>query len=134
VLTNAYDGAARKVTSGIINIIDTFQQDTDHIKSKVADLDRFAGRFYSTWGPTDIVIVGKKLFAIEPLLWAEFEDAEELVVIDDHMLKVEKANNYSSPGETVIYNFGTDGQAKSITYAGRTMLPWDQAKQKGWFK
>lgn len=134
VLTNAYNGPAKKVCCSLINIIDTFQQDTDHVKSKVSGVSRFAGRFYSTWGPTDIVVVGKKLFAIDPLSWTEFEDAEELVIIDEMTLKIEKANNYSSPGETIAFNFGSDGKTESITYAGRTMLPYEKAKQKDWFK
>lgn len=134
VLTNAYDGPAKKVCSSLINIIDTFQQDTDHIKSKVADHSKFAGRFYSTWGPTDIVCVGKKLFAIDPLWWTEFDDAEELTVINETTLKIEKANNYSSPGETITFDFDTNGKAKGITYAGRTMLPYELASSRGWFK
>lgn len=134
VLTNANGSPAKKVCSSLINIIDTFQQDTDNIKTKVTDHNRFAGRFYSTWGPTDIVVVGKKLFGIDLTGWTEFEDAEELTVLDANTLKIEKANNYSSPGETVIFDFDNDGKAKSIVYSGSTMLPYEQAEQKGYFK
>lgn len=133
VLTNAYDGPAKMICSGILNIIDTFQQDTDDIKPKATSLKKFAGRFYSTWGPTDIVLVGKKLFAIDPLWWTDFEDAEELSVLDENTLKIEKASGYESPGETIRYKFASNGKVSSIIYAGRTMLSLEEAQKRGWF-
>lgn len=133
VLTNAYDSNAIQICKKIINIVDTFQQDTESIKLSTDNIAKFEGRFYSTWGPTDIIAVGKKLFAIDPLGWTEFDDGEELEVIDDTTLLIKKAGGYSSPGENIEYNFADDGYVKNIIYSGRKMLTYDDAINEGWF-
>ncbi|HSX52925.1 MAG TPA: serine hydrolase domain-containing protein [Patescibacteria group bacterium] len=132
-LTNANEGVAKKATTGILSIIDTFQQDTPE-KSKTGDIKAFAGRFYGTWGATDVIAVGNKLMAIEPTGWNDdFEQCQKLSVVDSKTLKIDEAGGYDSPGEIVNYEFGTNGKAKTITYAGTKMLPLEQAKKEGWF-
>lgn len=133
VLINSYGSNAGRISRKIINILDTFQQNTDWITLPIKDVSKFEGRYYSTWGPTDIVAVGKKLFAVEPLFWTEFDEAEELEVVDYNTLLISKASGYSSVGENIIYTFDKDGKAKSFTYAGRQMLKYDDAVKKGWF-
>lgn len=132
-LTNVYDSPASKVCGKVIDIIDTFQQDTDHVEAKIKEPSKFEGRFYSTWGAIDFVFVGNKPFAIDPMDWAAFDDAEELSVIDDVTLKIEKTSGYSYLGETVKFHFDAKDKAKSITYAGRTMLPLEEARKRGFF-
>ncbi|MDR2063811.1 MAG: beta-lactamase family protein [Candidatus Nomurabacteria bacterium] len=134
VLTNAHDAPAKYICGGLINIIDTFWKNAGHNKSKTATHSKFAGRFYSLWGPNDIVAVGEKLFAVEPLYWTEFESASELFVVDEKTLKIGDSLNYGSSGETIKFNFDNDGKADSIVYAGRPMLPLAQAERQGWFK
>lgn len=133
VLTNAYDSQATNICSKLLSIIGTFQQDTDNSKLKTSSLKKFEGRYYSTWGPTDIVLVGKKLIAIESLGWTAFDDGEELSVVDENTLRIDKASGYSSPGEIVRYKFDSNGKATEINYAGRTMLVWEKTQLKGWF-
>jgi len=133
VLINSYGSNAGRISRKIINILDTFQQNTDWITLPIKDILKFEGRYYSIWGPTDMVAVGKKLFAIEPLFWTEFDEAEELEVIDGNTLLISRASGYSSVGENIIYKFDDDGKAKSFTYAGRQMLKYDDAVKKGWF-
>ena len=112
-------------------MIDTFQQDTPPGESKGIDNGKFEGRFYSLQGATDIVTVGEKLFSLDPLYWTGFEDATELVVLDENTLKIEKTNNYHSPGETIEFTFVND-KVEKISYAGCTIVPYEQAEQRGW--
>lgn len=133
VLANTYDCNATMIAKKLINIIDTFQQDTDSIQLPVKDLTPFEGTFYSSWGPMDIIAVGKKLFSISPLNWGDFEDAETLEVKDASTLLIKEAGGYYSPGELIKYTFDSDGKALSIDEAGRTFLPYDEALKKGWF-
>lgn len=133
VLTNVNSSNAKSICTKLVNIIDTFQQDTPENTTNVRDLTKFEGRFYSAWGPTDVVCVGSKLFSIDPLFWTEFNDAQELSVVDDSTLRIEKASGYSSPGELVKYTFDNKGKPVSIIGAGTTMVQWKEAKKKGWF-
>jgi CubicO group peptidase (beta-lactamase class C family) len=133
VLINAYDSNATQICKKIINIIDTFQQDTDSIELPIDSIEKFEGRFYSTWGPTDVVVVGKRLFAINLLGWVEFDDAEELEAINDTTLRIKKAGGYSSAGEDVVYNFDIDGRVTQFNYAGHKMLQYEDALGEGWF-
>lgn len=133
VLTNASDGPAEKIIGALINILDAFQQGDDGTGDESAELERFAGTYYSSWGATDIVVVGGKLFAINPSNWAEFEDAEELTPLDDKTLKIEKARGFGSPGQEVHYHFDGDGRVESIRHAGTTMYPFEKAKDLALF-
>ena len=53
--------------------------------------------------------------------------------MDSTTLKIERGLGHGSPGEIVRYAFEEDGTARSITYAGITMVPWDEAVRRGWF-
>lgn len=133
VLTNGIDGPAPNISEKIVDIIDTFQQDTDDIKKRVKAPATLESRFFSLWNIMDIVFVGNKPFAVEPKGWAAFDTAEELSVVNDHTLKIEKANGYSSPGEEITFKFDDQGKVVSVSNAGTTMLPWQEAVKQGWF-
>ncbi|HUD06454.1 MAG TPA: serine hydrolase domain-containing protein [Candidatus Saccharimonadales bacterium] len=133
VLINAYGTYTSNICSKLISIIDTFQQDTANIKTDVTNLKKFEGRFFCTWGPTDVILAGKKLLAIDPLNWADFEDCEELTVLDEDTLKIAKSSGYGHSGELIKYKFDSKGKITSFTYAGRTMLPFNEAQKQGWF-
>ena len=110
VLANAYDSFSRDIVSGLIDIIDTFQQDTP-TKSRAVNIQKFAGRFFSTWGPKDMVVVGSKLFSVLPMYWQGFSQAEQLSIIDDKTLKIDKADGYGSAGGNIDYRFDKKGKS-----------------------
>lgn len=126
VLTNAYGAKAGVIGRKLINIMDTFQQDTP---KTTQNPEKFEGRFYCTWGIVDIVAVGSKLFAVEPKDWTDFEEAEQLEILDSNTLKIVEASGYSYPGELI--KFGSS--KNTINYAGRTMLGWEDAIKKKLF-
>ena len=65
--------------------------------------------------------------------WADFDEAEELSVIDDSTLKITKTDGYSSPGELIRYRFDNKNNVISLKYTGHTMLTFEEAQSKGWF-
>lgn len=141
VLTNATDGPAEQICNGLLNLLDGFQ------RGAVADADAlgsggFCGRFFCTWGVLDIVRAGAKFLAFDPLWWStnapapkwsDLEGVDELSPVDATTLRIDRGHGYGSPGETVRYEFDGDGTARSITYAGITMVPWNEAVRRGWF-
>ncbi len=133
VMVNSYGSSTSILCTKIIGMIDTFQQDTDNIKPKATNLKKFEGRFYSTWGPTDIVLVGSKLFAINPMQWTDFENCEELITLDENTLQINKTDGYGYSGETVKYKFNERDNIVDFKFASRTMLTLDEAKKLDWF-
>jgi len=129
VMINTDSVNPRSICSSIIDMIDTYQQNSSYDDEKRNKLARFEGRFYSSLGDVvDIKLVGDKLFAIDPLWWNDFSRAERLVLKDDSTLRIQHADGYSSPGEDLLYNFDANGRAEMIKYAGYTMLPKSRTK------
>lgn len=133
VFANNLGGPTEKIINSMIGIIDTFQQNASSDEKSTSDLKKFTGRFYSKWGPTDIVLAGNKLLSVEPSNWNDFERSEELSPIDEVTLKIKKASGYSSPGETVKYTFDENGKIKKVVDAGFTLMSWEDAQKTGWF-
>lgn len=122
VMFNTDSVDAREICSGIIDLVDSFQQDNYCSNKELAKLKKFEGRFYSNEGGlVDIICVGGKLLAFDPLWWNNLNRAERLVVKDDKTLRIEQAVGYGSPGEDIRYSFDTAGRAEKIKYAGYTM-------------
>jgi CubicO group peptidase (beta-lactamase class C family) len=133
VLINSDSVNPRDICNSLINIIDSFQQAGDDIEIDTDTVSRFEGRFYTAEHEIlDIVAIGKKLFAIEPLWWSEFNKAKELVVKNDCTLIIEKAGGFSPVGEDISYYFCDNGDVSSIKVAGLTMLPYAEAAKLGW--
>lgn len=135
VLTNCYGSNASSICKKIINIIDTFQQGSAVAGPTLGEIKKFTGRFYASQprgSITDVVAVGDKLLAIEPLDWTDFNNTEELEVVDDAKLLIKKAGGFSNPGEHVIYKFDDSGAVQSIRFAGFSMVPYTEAVRRGW--
>ena len=134
VLTNAIDGPAEPLASGVVELINraTAARPGTHAGGADpepgaggADLDRFTGRFFSLWAALDIVRFGDELIALNPDMIAPTLDVPELEVIDDHTLRIAAASGYASPGETVRYHFDEAGRPSSVQFAGSRYLPWE---------
>lgn len=128
VLTNAWDGPASIIAQRIVNIIDYFNTN----EGKAKDASKFEGRFFAPWDLMDIINVNGKLMSLGPRYWGDFEgqNAEELTVINEDVLQIEKKNSYSSPGEEIVYTFDASGKPRSVVAAGITMLLEDDYFKK----
>ncbi len=136
VLTNAIDGPAQSLATGVVKLINratgTGGSSRDSrgdsansaASSTPAELDRFTGRFFSLWSVLDIIRFGDQLCAIDPEMLDPTIDVTELEVIDERTLRISKASGYASPGERVAFEFDGRGVPSVVQFAGGRYLPW----------
>jgi CubicO group peptidase (beta-lactamase class C family) len=134
VLTNAVDGPAEELASGILKILDKARETpgklplSSGLKNTAAlvppekpaesiDLHTFTGRFAGLWGVIDVTVLGGKLLATSPVMPSPLVQASELAVVDKDTLKIMDGSPYGSVGEYYRYNRDETGRIVSV-YAG----------------
>ncbi|HVF20364.1 MAG TPA: serine hydrolase domain-containing protein [Mycobacteriales bacterium] len=127
VLTNAIDGPAAELANGIVRLIDS-AHDGDGPAAE-PDADRFAGRFYSVWGVTDIVRIGRRLVAVDLDRIDPSDHQTVLRPISDDELEIVSTSGLRNPGEQVCYDFADDGSVRSIRFGAQTLLPLDAFRE-----
>lgn len=115
VLTNAVDGPADQLASGLFALVSTSVPDggTDvGPEAAVADgapssghgprqdLDRWTGRFANLWGMVDVARLGEQLWLIDPRQADPFVGAERLTV-DGAVLRPEVHDGFGPVGEPI---------------------------------
>jgi CubicO group peptidase (beta-lactamase class C family) len=121
LLTNESSGRARDLSRSVWRLIDLALEQEPAENARA--LDRYAGRFASPWGFTDIVRLGGTLFTIGPDAPDPVSSAAKLEVVDENTLRIEEKAGYGSPGEYVRYSWNADGTLDKIVFAGRTQHP-----------
>lgn len=139
VLTNAIDGPADELASGIAGLLLASQQ--RHASSlsltgaptlptgsgtsaptrtaRRVDPTRFMGRFASEWAIIDIVALGDRLLAISPQAVDPIATATELTVIDEKTLRMPLENSIGPSGELLHYDFDAKDRIQRIRGALR---------------
>jgi D-alanyl-D-alanine carboxypeptidase len=137
VLTNAIDGAAGELSTGILKILDAALE-TPARRAVAApgalpdDTSRFEGRFSAPWGVMDVVRLGDRLLAVSPVGPDPVEDPDVLEVVDDDTLRIASGNGGGSVGELMRYTRDADGNAVSVRASGgMTMWAYDPARGGG---
>lgn len=121
VLTNCIDGFAKAIVKGIVSLLNEYEKN-ENKKSKYA-LSKYEGRFMNTWSIIDFLPMGNKVYSVDPDSWELFDEYDELKYINNELLKIIRANSFSSEDELVHFNFNKQGKIASVTYAGATLLP-----------
>ncbi len=121
VLANCIDCSSTYMSKGIISTIYYFDKNY-HLNSQ-QNLSKFEGRFMNLWSIVDMVSMGNKIVAVYPDVFRPFDETEELKYVNANTLRVTKTDGFNAEGELVHYNYGKNGKAKSVMYAGSTMLP-----------
>jgi D-alanyl-D-alanine carboxypeptidase len=114
VLTNAVDGPAQAWVDGITHLLQAFHAGGAP-SAEVAD---WVGRWWTLWGPVDLVPIGGKVLASSPVLNPPLVEANEIAVIERDAGKVTRATGFASPGETVRRVRGADGEVTEIWIGG----------------
>lgn len=131
VLTNCRDGKAVSMNKGIYNIINWFIEHS--LKDTKVNYSTFEGRFFCTWGTTDIVAYGDSIIAINPDSWLPCKYPESLQFINQNTLKITQTSGFTSFGELVHF-YRDNGKITKIIAAGATMLPeeayWNNLHKK----
>lgn len=129
VLTNAIDGPAQELATGVVKIVDAaLSAHRDRRGPAVHDLAVFEGRWASLWGVTDLVDLGGRLRAIAPDQADPTAGIATLEVLDAGTARFTDAGGYASPGETVVAH-REDGRTAWVRIAGsrRARLEEQQA-------
>lgn len=127
VLTNAIDGPAAELATGVVKLVDLAAapaHDGDPVEHAV--LDRFCGRFANLWGVLDVVRLGDRLYGISPANADPAEEPIELVIEDSDALRIRESSGFNSPGERLAFEFGDDGVRAIRGRGGMTFHPYDE--------
>ena len=123
VLTNAIDGPAADLASGLVKLMDRACSAT---KDGTADgLTRFTGGYANIWGRLDVALFGAELLGLRLDQPDPLKGALELSRVDDATLVVTGGGTgYGAYGETLQYRFGPSGEVLSVRGPGGiTSLP-----------
>jgi CubicO group peptidase (beta-lactamase class C family) len=119
VLCNSIDGLSWPWVDGVLQILQTFERHG----APTAATRAWAGRFWSLWGPTDLVPMRDRVFAIAPALSLPFTDATELTPIGKDSALMSQANGYASFGEEARLVHTASGAIKELWLGGSRNVP-----------
>jgi CubicO group peptidase (beta-lactamase class C family) len=127
VFTNANDGQAATLTSGILQLIDLALDEKREAKTEpqpVEKLKPFEGRFAALWGLTDVVNLGGRLYLLNPALDNPAAEAIEMEVVSGIELKTVGDKGFGGYGEVMRYPFDDDGSVDWIRgTSGMRLVP-----------
>jgi CubicO group peptidase (beta-lactamase class C family) len=119
IMSNATDGWPTVWVDGAINILRTFSANGVAAR-RVRD---WTGRWWSAWGPADLVPMGDKVMLASPGMVNPFLDAAELKVTGRDSAQVALANGYASHGETARRVRASNGRIREIWVGAGRMVP-----------
>ncbi len=140
VLTNAVDGPADTLATGLIQLLDlaidaaTQAADvadeadtagTAREADAVAGVDqsRFTGRFANMWGVIDIADLGGRLASINPRGLEPSASYQFLDVVGDDELRTERVPGFGVTGEPVRFERDDAGAITAVRMGGMTSWP-----------
>ncbi|KQP22910.1 serine hydrolase [Pseudorhodoferax sp. Leaf267] len=119
VLCNSIDGFSWQWMDGLVQILQTFERHG----APTAATRAWDGRFWSPWGPTDLVPMRDRVFAVSPSFGLPFTDATELTPHGKDRAVMSQANGYASFGEEVRLVRGAKGEIKELWLGGSRNVP-----------
>ena len=119
IVANAVDGAADRLTEGIIHILATFAKNG----SPTGEVREWTGRWWSLWGAVDLVPMGGKVMVATPSLPNPFTDAGEISVSDADRGRVTLAGGSARHGEDVWRVRGPGDKVEEVWLGGVRTLP-----------
>ncbi|MBO9647231.1 MAG: beta-lactamase family protein [Variovorax sp.] len=120
VLTNAIDGLAYAWVDGVASILSAFGTHGAPAKG----LQEWNGRWWSMWGTTDLVAMGKVVCQIAPAMLTPFDHATtEFTITGKDDGAIRKTSAFNSPGQTVRRVRDRKGRATELWVGGTKLLP-----------
>lgn len=131
VLTNAIDGPAQELSTGVMAILDAAlvtpsRRSLAETAAVLGDTSRFEGRFAGAWGVNDIVRLGERLVMTSPGGPDPVQGMDELEVVDDDTLRVRTGDGFGAVGELVHYERDEVGATVRVRAGGGVTL-WPYA-------
>ncbi len=131
VLTNAIDGPAEELALGIVKLLDLASQGSA-TTPEGSRQGRFSARLANLWGARDIVVLGSRLFIVDPTAADPTLQAVELEVEGEQTLRVVGGPGYGAVGEPVEYVFGPGADIECVKGPGGvTSWPRDSFRLEG---
>jgi D-alanyl-D-alanine carboxypeptidase len=121
VLTNSLDGLAGVWVEGAVQILRTFASE-----GPAAEATRgWAGRFWSMWGPMDLVALQDRVKVAQPAFVHPFLDASEIEVSGDDPDRgtIALAGGFGSHGEPAVLTRDADGRIREVRLGGMRLVP-----------
>lgn len=119
ITTNAIDGLANAWVEGAIGILHLFAT----YGAPAATLADWTGRWWTIWGPVDLVPMGDRVRVALPALLSPLADASEIAVTGPDIGHIALANGFASHGEAVRLLRGPDGAIERLRLGGSDLLP-----------
>ncbi len=118
-LTNAADGNSNGFVDGLIGILQRFHAEGPPDRSVAG----WTGRWWSVWGATDLLPVGRKVLLASPALMNPVLKAAELTVTGPDEAIMSQASAFHSPGEPVRLRRNAKGEITELRMAAARMVP-----------
>ncbi|WP_433012150.1 serine hydrolase domain-containing protein [Kribbella sp. CA-294648] len=110
VLTNAIDGPARQLAEAAFKLADLAESKP---RQEATGLGRFTGRYANLWGVMDVVLLGGRLYVLDPTAVDPAADPT-IVEVDGDDLRITGGSGYGALGEAYRFAFGPDGEVESV--------------------
>ena len=124
VLTNAVDGPADALATGLLQLIElALAEVPDEERHSPEDLAPFTGRFANLWGVTDIVELGGRLVTINPRFPEPAVAHQFLEVLGEYEFRSERVPGFGATGEPVRFTRDGAGEITTVTLGGMTLWP-----------
>ena len=118
-LTNAVDGLSHVWLDGALAILKRFSEEG----APGPALADWTGRWWSVWGPTDLVAIGEKVLLASPGLANPVLKVPELTVTGPDQARISQSGAFGSYGEPARLLRGADGAVTSVQVAGGRLIP-----------
>ncbi|MCF6743715.1 beta-lactamase family protein [Blastococcus sp. KM273128] len=121
VLTNAIDGPAEELATGLVKLVDVALQPRTGVPATPPDgppPSSFAGRFAGLWGVVDVAELAGRLVLVRPTWPDPLPGIEELQVIDGRTLRVVAQPGFGPAGEPVPVERDAAGRVVSLRLGG----------------
>ena len=118
IITNSADGLAANWLDGTIRILREF-----YLRGpSSAKTRRWQGRWWSLWGPGDLVPFADHVVVADPGMLNPFEAASEVFVTAPDIGIIRKTRGYGSHGETVKLKRRKNGTVKEVQIGGNKLV------------
>lgn len=136
-LTNAVDGIAGQIATGVIQLVNLALAAADEVAASAANgvpvspvpPDAPFGRLANLWGVADIVDLGGVVHMINPRAPQPAEVAQRFVVSDDRLVQ-EPVAGFGTVGEPVQVERDADGTVVSVRIGAMTSWPVEEYRKR----
>jgi len=126
-LTNAIDGPAASLVTGIYKIIGYFEKQP--ATQAEHDWSMLEGSYCNLWNAARIVQAGDALVTVNPEGWDPLGLVEKMEWVEGYTFRIVETSSGSSEGERVRFHVD-DGRVSRVTHGGSTLWPLNVWREK----